>query len=60
MKTIRVVPRAGGRPLEQHDITHRRPHEVERLRAVLELAYHDRDAVVEEASAAAAGQAVRP
>lgn len=48
MKFVRVLERRGGRkPVEQHDITHQRPQEVERLRAVLELAY-DRDRYVIE------------
>jgi hypothetical protein len=48
MKELRVLERRGGherhdRVMERHDVTHRREPEVERLRAVLELAYPDRD-----------------
>lgn len=40
MKLLRVMPRhRKGRPLEEHDVTHRHPSEVERLREVLTLAY---------------------
>jgi hypothetical protein len=50
MKVVRVRDRRDPqrRPLEQHDVTHRREHEQQRLRAVLELAYPDRDAFVIE------------
>lgn len=49
MKVVRVRDRRDPhRLLEQHDVTHRREHEQERLLAVLELAYPDRDAFVIE------------
>lgn len=46
MKMVRVLDLRDPerRTLEQHDVTHRREQEQERLRAVLELAYPDRDA----------------
>lgn len=44
MKRLVALERTPGerpRELEVHDVTHRRPSEVERMRAVLELAYPD-------------------
>lgn len=45
MKTIRVLEQQGhdARVVELHDVTHRHEAEAERLRAVLELAYPDRE-----------------
>lgn len=43
MKCLRVHDRQHGREAERHDVTHRRQHEVERLKLVLELAYPDRE-----------------